>query len=798
MRGTHLSRTVVAALALAGLLFGPAALASTHLPAGLVSQGEGVVPFEAGAAEVDITPPPYTSASDQAFVPACGSSPAQVAKLWPGRRQFAFEDPYIPLISPQLGEYVVGDPYCDADHAGRYQAPYIAGPPGQDHWPTGVQPGNPLQAEAVVFALGDQRVAMVVIDSIGLFNVTMDQIRADVRRIVPQVGYVFVSSTHDESAPDPIGLWGPDGTGMTDVGAVQSVLTSNELASGVDNYYLSYLASRAATAVKLAYQDLQPARLRLAYSTLPPNVEECWSSYPFVADHEDPVMQATSFATGKAIFTLVNSNTHVESFADAGLPQSTRWYSADWAGYLRRDLEKRYGGVGIELSGLLGSVETPAVYPAGTQVVNVPGAYHDVPGPPTTCSTVYPDPSGAEVITNEYSFMSAYAGSVATAAETSLARAGRSVAVHRLVALHRRMCIQLGNSFFAAFFAAGFFPDRPAYTDPTCSVGFAPNEGVARVQDLPPGRVHTVLPWIETSVGVLSIGPAQFAYVPGEMFPVAAVRGHIDNSQMPFPTNCYDPVGSNFTCGQPFAMPPWLVADMTEPYKFFAGLGEDMLGYMMPPADFVGTQEAAETTPSGPGGLPPAETVNVPESLEQPWLLYETTNPEGEQGTDRFGYGHPDDDESVGPYAASEVESTLAGLLTELAHAGVGQAARVLPGLYVDADGRLSDSPFPDPNPYSAPGPNSSPAGFSGAVGVLVATPDGNRVAYCTAPALRGPCQGPQARRATGWATFDGVADPGTEGTPYRYSVSTAGVILASGGPLLVDVYKGASLLEGR
>jgi len=51
--------------------------------------------FQAGASSVDITPPAYTSESDAAFVPACGSSTAQIAQLWPGPRKFAFEKPYV-------------------------------------------------------------------------------------------------------------------------------------------------------------------------------------------------------------------------------------------------------------------------------------------------------------------------------------------------------------------------------------------------------------------------------------------------------------------------------------------------------------------------------------------------------------------------------------------------------------------------------------------------------------------------------------------------------------------------------
>ncbi len=751
------------------------------------------VPFEAGAAVVDITPPPYTVASNRTFVPACGSSPAQVAQLWPGKRLFAFEEPYVPAIDPSLGQYVVGDPYCDANHAGHYQAPYIAGPPGQDHWPTSVQQGNPVQAEVVVYALGTQRIATVVVDSIGLFNVTMDQIRADAAKLVPQVSQVFVSSTHDESAPDPIGLWGPDGTGLPGNSTTQSVLTSTPLTSGVDNYYLAFLAHRAAEGIARAYRDLQPAELKLAYASLPRNVQECWSSYPFIADHMDPVMQAINPTTHKVIFTLVNGNTHVETFAFSGVAADTTMFSADWAGFLRQDLVRQYGGVGLEMSGLVGSVETPAVYsPSSTQVVNVPGAYHGVNGAVDGCSSVYPNPSGASPITRAHAFVMAYGQAMATAAEQALASPAATLyapsAIHHLIGQHTRLCVPLESNFFAAAFASGLFADRPAYVDPTCSVGASFDKVPAPAYHLPPGPVYANSAlWLKTDVGVLTIGPAQLAYVPGEMFPFTAIRGHLSASQMPFPTTCYDPVTKSFTCGAPLPMTPWITAEMTEPYRFVAGLGEDMIGYMMPPGDFVGSQDASQTTPSGPSGVPSSVTVNVPEVNQQPWVSYELTS---SNWNDRFGFGHADDSESVGPHAGLLVTQALSSLLGKLARRGVGHALTVMPGLYVDAAGALSDSPFPNPNPYTSPGPGSSPEGFTGAVGVLFSGP-GGPVRYCVGAQTTSFCHDKGVHHAVSWATFDGTRDPGTAGTPYPYSVSTAGVILGSGRVLLADVFAG-------
>ncbi len=785
------------------------------------------VAFEVGAASVNITPPPYSVASNAAFVPACGPTPQAVAALWPGKRLFAFEEPYIPAIDPSSGEYVVGDPYCDANHAGHYQAPYVAGPPGQDHWPLTVQQSNPLKAVVTLYALGTKRVATVVVDSIGLFNVTMDQIRADARSALLRAHLppipaadIFVSSTHDESAPDPIGLWGPDGSNLPGNSTTSSVLTSTALTSGVDNYYLAFLARRVAGAIVRAYRDLQPAELKLAYASLPPNVQECWSSYPYIADHVDPVMQAIDPKTGKVIFTLVNGNTHVETFAFSGVAADTTMFSADWAGFLRQDLAAHYGGVGVEMSGLVGSVETPAFYPPGTQVVNVPGPFHGVNGAVDGCSSVYPNPTGASPITSAHAFVRAYGAAMASAAEAALAGPGARIygpsQIHHLIGVRQRICIQLESNFFAAAFASGIFADRPAYVDPTCSVGAAFDKAPAPAYHLAPGTVQGANPlWIKTDVGVVTIGPAQLAYVPGEMFPFTAMRGHLDQAQMPFPTNCYEPPApatpatpatpANYYCGSPLPMTPFVLAKMTEPYRFVAGLGEDMIGYMMPPGDFVGSQDISQTVPlgqsglpvpSGPTGVPPSVTVNVPEVNEQPWLAFELAS---SSWNDRFGQGHADDSESVGPHAGIEVTQALAKLLGGLAARGIGRPEKVLPGLYVDATGMTSDSPFPYANAYALPGLNSSPKGFTGAVGVEVTEPGGAKVLYCVGehPSAK-VCQAKGVRHASSWATFDGFPDPGTAGTALPYSVSTAGVMLPAGGQggrarvLLVDVYAGA------
>jgi hypothetical protein len=674
--------------------------------------------FRAGAAKVDITPPAYTSESDAAFVPVCGATPAQVAQLWPGPRPFAFEKPYVDTYG--LGRYAPGDPYCDADHSGRYEAPYIAGGSGQNHWPTSVDEGNGPGAEAVVFAVGEQRVAVVSVDSIGLFNATIDRIRAEVQRLDPGVAHVFVSSTHDESAPDPIGLWGPDASELP-----EHPETPAATSSGVDEYYMDFLVDRVAHAVVSADGALEPASLDVATGAMPSNTQSCWSSYPYIDDQSMPVMQARD-RSGRVIFTLADVGTHAETLAFSGNRAYTSLLSADWPGAMRSDFEARWpGSVGVEVAGMVGSVETPTVYePQSTQVVRVPGAIHGVPGNPDGCSSVYPQPSSGTPVTDAREFIPAYGASVADAAAAAL-QSGRTVAPSTLTSQQQSVCVPLENNLFVAAFAAGLFPDRPSYADSGCTV-----------------EAHSPS-YLKASIGVLTLGPIQLAYSPGEVFPFTEIRGPIDEAQMPFPTDCYEPGTENYFCGNPLPMTPWVSAEMTRPYRFLVGLGEDMIGYMFPPGNFVGSEG---------------------EVNQEPWVAYEDTNANG--GHDRFGHGHSDDAESVGPYSGLAVTTALQQLL-----ASDGNASHVAPGLYVDAAGHVSDSPF-------------AGEGFTGAVGVEVI------LAGHKAPVKL--LIGSQARS---WATFDAQPDPGTAGTSLAYSVRTAGVIRNGGAPLLVDVFAGAKAL---
>jgi hypothetical protein len=551
--------------------------------------------FEAGAAQVDITPPLRTAATDTSeFVPACGTSAAQVAQLWTGPRTFAFEKPYIDLFGK--GEYVPGDPYCDVDHTHRYEAPYIAGGAGQNRWPAssddpadGALPDNvstkqpttadPLMAQAVVFRKGGTRVAVVTVDSIGLFDSTMDEIRAAAIAADPRLkaGDIFISSTHDESAPDPIGLWGPDLSSLESEEETPSGVTS-----GVDEYYMQYLVTQVADAIVQAdtpkgqagplgpaTTGVQPVKLKLVTAQLPQNIQSCWSSYPFVDAQLMPVMQGVNAGTGHVVFTLVNGQTHDESLAFSGIQAYTTRYTGDWAGHLREDLESAYpGSIGMEMSGLVGSVETPTLYePESTQVVRVPGPLHGVNGNPNGCSSVYPNPTSGTPVSDAETFISDYGQSMADAAESALSRKAVTITPRTLSGQSKSVCLELENQLFLAAFSAGLFPDRPAYANPGCSVKLPITDSVLTGStnfDEKPilrgshptsiaykgttqrGTVHTTAPaYLDSEVGVANIGPVQMVYTSGEVFPFTEIGGPVDQSQMAFPTSCYEPSSSD-------------------------------------------------------------------------------------------------------------------------------------------------------------------------------------------------------------------------------------------------------------
>src|SRR5207249_1384704 len=149
---------------------------------------------------------------------------------------------------------------------------------------------------------------------------------------------VFPSSTHDESAPDTIGITGP------------AITTS-----GVDPFYVEFFVSRVASAIERAATHLEPVRVRYG-SAHADNLVPCWSSFPFAADENVGAMQLVLPHGGRPVATLVDYGIHAE---DIGFADATKHdITGDWWHFLRTSIRGHYGDQPVlSMAGMVGSVE---------------------------------------------------------------------------------------------------------------------------------------------------------------------------------------------------------------------------------------------------------------------------------------------------------------------------------------------------------------------------------------------------------------------------------------------------------
>jgi hypothetical protein len=514
----------IALLTVATSLFGLAPVANANPPAGGPS---GPALFKAGAAVASISPPAHGAiANDPANCSAPGDN---------GPRRFAFEEPYTDVGN--VGHYMLGDPFEDCNHNGRWDGILLGGGSDTPRFATTV--ADDISARAVVVSNRNQTIAVEVLDQEGLFNVYQARIRAKVAADGYHLDNIFISATHDESAPDTLGISGV-----------------SETTSGVDAYYVDYLVSQSAHAIEHAYNALRPARIRYAEAIEPANLRQCWSSYPFVDDQLMPTMQAVA-TNGRVIATLGDVSQHAETLGFNPDAAQKTWISADWPHFFRTALEQRYGGVGIEMAGSVGSVETPQVFPA--PISRVPQEFVDA-SHPAGCRTLF-DANGTPVPTGYNAETTVLGQQLATAVGNALDATGTWSTTSTMWGVRRSACVTLTNELFIFGARLGVFAERPGYDD-KCTVEHPP---------APDGATSGTE--LLTDVAAFQIGDGEFASVPGEAFPFTYLRSFLGPDDMPNPQ---------------YPLPPWLMPHMHTPYRFIDGLAEDMLGYIFPRGNGVG------------------------------------------------------------------------------------------------------------------------------------------------------------------------------------------------------------------
>jgi hypothetical protein len=576
--------------------------------------------FRVGAAATSFTPPRHGKlAHDPA---TCAGSSAFTGPL-----RFAFEEPF--TDSNSNGHYDPGEPFLDCNQDSRWDGNLLGGGSNTPRFYS--RTADRVGARAMVVSSGKKTVAVEVVDQEGLFNVYQQRIRAQVAKDGYHLSGIFISATHDESAPDSLGLGGVSQT-----------------TSGTNNYFVSYMVRQSARAIEQAYKRRRQARVRYTEVLEPANLRQCWSSYPFVDDQHMPVLQAVD-RHGKTIVTLVDVSQHAETLGfnsgsqlDPGthftLDQEGLWVSSDWVHWFRTALEKRLGGLGIEMAGSVGSVESPEVY-SGRTISRTPQEFVDA-SHPAGCRTLFKigagtDPDGKLHVPLGYFGESKAWGQDMARPVVSALRGGawHWSSSNKLWGARASICLPLQNELFLLGAALGVFAQRPGYSNNCTTENPPAPNGTTQGDEL------------KSQVAAFQIGDGEFISIPGEVFPFTYLRGFQGPQDMQTPKA---------------PLPPWLLPHMNAPFRFIDGLAEDMVGYIFPAGNAVGIPSGSNLDPSD---------------------------------TDRFGCGHSDDSESTGAQAGNIIGSALVKVLKVHGSA----AERIAVGRYVLPGGKLSRDPLGGP-----------------------------------------------------------------------------------------------------
>ena len=248
----------------------------------------------------------------------------------------------------------------------------------------------------------------------------------------------------------------------------------------------------------------------------------------------------------------MNVSQHAETLGFNDDTAQRTWISSDWPHFMRTALERRFGGVAIEMAGSVGSVETPQVFASPVSAVpqQFLAASH-----PAGCRTLF-DAAGIPARDR------LRAGDARCSASSWRARrSGRCATRRRRArtcsgAARRALCLPVTNSLFQLGGTLGVFGERATYTA-GCA---APT---------PNGKLGAAL---KTSVAAFRIGDGEFISVPGEVFPFTYLRSSLGPADLPR--------GGD--------LPPWPLPHMHTAYRFVDGLAEDMLGYIFPAGNGVG------------------------------------------------------------------------------------------------------------------------------------------------------------------------------------------------------------------
>jgi hypothetical protein len=198
-----------------------------------------------------------------------------------------------------------------------------------------------LTARSIAISDSSRTIVLCALDLIGFFRhdihdvIESLKISKNFEGLQPEV---IISSVHPHHGPDTMGLWGPDGK-----------------TSGIDPFYLSNLKQKISATILASLEDMQlVSGIRAAsmqFAGLAKNARN-----PEILDNELIMMQFIGEDNSSPLLTLANFPCHPEVLWEHNIH-----ITADYPGYLRKEVERQTGAPCIFFSADLGGMMTPNV-----------------------------------------------------------------------------------------------------------------------------------------------------------------------------------------------------------------------------------------------------------------------------------------------------------------------------------------------------------------------------------------------------------------------------------------------------
>jgi len=432
-----------------------------------------------------------------------------------------------------------------------------------------------LRTTAVALQRGDRMVIMATADAYMIFGIDAAEIERRTRALLPPeidaIAEIVISATHNHHGPDT--------------------------AFSINDDWYSSMADQMADAMVRAASDMQPAELEVASGEH--RFGQSDGRDPLIVDSRLNVLRVAAAADGATIATIVQWASHPETtlgwdppgdysaecatkgWAPDECSADGRYFTADFPGILREQVQAELGGEVLFFNGALGN----QIGPGRSDVWQI-DADHPV-GDGFTAPSGALAVDGATDLRSRNFARTLAIGSALTTQVLALLESAEAVPVDELVWKQQPFYTRLTNIGFRVLMADGdvgwqnavaYNCDGKPFTDDNCTDDGGALEDDVLLTPLVGSQIRKG-DVFKTQVSYIGLGDVGFLFMPGQL-PPELVIGLPDD----FTSNVdayYDNPTLHAT-GAEYAIPGALLDLVPSRITFTVGLGGDELGYWVP------------------------------------------------------------------------------------------------------------------------------------------------------------------------------------------------------------------------